>query len=64
MRVVKQIIYEADTEQEAFEKARKKLGPEAVVLSSIPVKRGGFLRLFKKKKIYSDGWYFGGRRKP
>ena len=51
MRVVKQIIYEADIEQEAFEKARKKLGPEAVVLSSIPVKRGGFLRLFKKENI-------------
>ena len=50
MRVVRQIIYEADTEQEAFEKARKKLGLEAVVLSSIPVKRGGFLGLFKKRK--------------
>ncbi|KRT35627.1 DEAD/DEAH box helicase family protein [Acetomicrobium hydrogeniformans] len=50
MRVVKQIIYEVDTEQEAFEKARKKLGPEAVVLSSVPIRRGGFLGLFKKKK--------------
>jgi len=50
MRVVKQIIYEVDTEQEAFEKARKKLGPEAVVLSSVPVRRGGFLGLFKRKK--------------
>ena len=50
MRVVKQIIYEVDAESEAFEKARKKLGPEAVVLSSVPVKRGGFLGLFKKRK--------------
>jgi len=50
MRVVKQIIYEVDAEHEAFEKARKKLGPEAVVLSSVPVKRGGFLGLFKKRK--------------
>ena len=48
MRIKK---YVAATMPEAMNVIRKELGPEAVILNSKEVKRGGFLGLFKKKRI-------------
>ncbi|WP_373896033.1 flagellar biosynthesis protein FlhF [Virgibacillus natechei] len=43
--------YVAPTMPEAMNQIRKELGPEAVILNSREVSKGGFLGLFKKKGI-------------
>lgn len=42
-----QITFEAGDDAEALRSARDRLGPDAVILSSRPIKRGGFLGLFR-----------------
>src|SRR5690625_3544633 len=43
--------YIAPTMPEVMSKIRKELGPDAVILNSKEIKRGGFLGLFKKRNI-------------
>lgn len=43
--------YVANTMPEAMKKIRHDLGPDAVILNSKEIRQGGFLGLFKKKKI-------------
>lgn len=52
MRVEQQIEYEAKSDAEAIQVARDRLGREAVILSSRPVKLGGVLGLFKRKALW------------
>ncbi|MCX7828439.1 MAG: flagellar biosynthesis protein FlhF [Thermanaerothrix sp.] len=51
MRVLKQIEFEARDDAEAMRIASKRLGRDAVILSSRPVKKGGFLGLFGKRVL-------------
>jgi len=51
MRLTKQIMFEAQSDAEALEIARQKLGRDAVILSSQVVKKGGFLGLFRKRSL-------------
>lgn len=48
VRVRSQITFEAGDEAEAFRTARDRLGPDAAILSQRPVKRGGFLGMFRR----------------
>lgn len=43
--------YIAPTMPEAMKQIRKELGPDAVILNSQEIQQGGFMGLFKKKKI-------------
>ncbi|MDR0649651.1 MAG: flagellar biosynthesis protein FlhF [Synergistaceae bacterium] len=52
MRVEQQIEYEAKSDAEAIQVARDRLGREAVILSSRPVKLGGVLGLFKRDALW------------
>ena len=52
MRVEQQIEYEAKSEAEAIRVARDRLGREAVVLSSRPVKLGGVFGLFARDVLW------------
>lgn len=48
MRVKRYVV---DTMPDAMHSIRSELGSEAVILSTKEIKIGGFLGLFKKKKI-------------
>jgi flagellar biosynthesis protein FlhF len=50
--VEQQIEYEASNDAEAIKVARDRLGREAVILSSKPVKLGGVLGLFKRDALW------------
>lgn len=52
MRVEQQIEYEAKSDAEAIQVARERLGREAVILSSRPVRLGGFLGLFRRDALW------------
>jgi flagellar biosynthesis protein FlhF len=52
LKVEQQIEYEAKSDAEAIQVARDRLGREAVILSSRPVKLGGFLGLFKRDALW------------
>jgi flagellar biosynthesis protein FlhF len=52
VRVEQQIEYEAKSDAEAIQMARDRLGREAVILSSRPVKLGGVLGLFKRDALW------------
>lgn len=52
MRFEQQIEYEAKDDVEAFQIARERLGPEAVILSSRPVRLGGFLGFFARDVLW------------
>ena len=52
MRVEQQIEYEAGSDAEAIQVARERLGREAVILSSRPVKLGGFLGFFRRDALW------------
>ena len=52
MRVEQQIEYEASSDAEAIRVARDRLGREAVILSSRPVKVGGVLGFFKRDALW------------
>jgi flagellar biosynthesis protein FlhF len=52
VRVEQQIEYEAKSDAEAIQVARDRLGREAVILSSRPVKLGGVLGLFKRDALW------------
>ncbi|MDR0764575.1 MAG: flagellar biosynthesis protein FlhF [Synergistaceae bacterium] len=52
MKVEQQIEYEASSDAEAIRVARDRLGREAVILSSRPVKRGGFFGLFRRNALW------------
>ncbi len=45
MRLIQQITFDAKDDAEAMRLARSRLGDDAVVISVIPVKRGGFSRI-------------------
>jgi flagellar biosynthesis protein FlhF len=49
--VERQIEYEAGSDAEAIQVAKDRLGREAVILSSRPVKRGGFMGFFKRDAL-------------
>ena len=51
MRVEQQIEYEVQSDAEAIQVARDRLGRDAVILSSRHVKLGGFLGFFKRSAI-------------
>ncbi|MCF4113974.1 MULTISPECIES: flagellar biosynthesis protein FlhF [Dethiosulfovibrio] len=51
MRVVQQITFEAKDDAEAIRIAADRLGRDAVVLSTRPVNKGGFLGLFGKPAL-------------
>lgn len=52
MRVEQQIEYEAASDAEAIRVARDRLGREAVILSSRPVKLGGVLGFFRRDALW------------
>ena len=52
MRVEQQIEYEAKSDAEAIRVARDRLGREAVILSSRPVKLGGVLGFFRRDALW------------
>ena len=52
MRVEQQIEYEAKSDAEAIRVARDRLGREAVILSSRPVKLGGVFGFFKRSALW------------
>jgi flagellar biosynthesis protein FlhF len=52
LRVEQQIEYEAKSDAEAIQMARERLGREAVILSSRPVKIGGVFGLFKRDALW------------
>lgn len=51
MRLVQQITFDAKDHAEAMRLARDRLGGDAVVISVVPVKRGGFMGLFRKRML-------------
>lgn len=51
MRVLKQIEFEAKDDAEAMRIASRRLGRDAVILSTRPVKKGGFMGLFGKRVL-------------
>jgi flagellar biosynthesis protein FlhF len=52
MKIINKITFEAKDDAEALRTARDRLGKDAVILSSRPIKTGGFLGLFFKKSTY------------
>jgi flagellar biosynthesis protein FlhF len=52
VRVEQQIEYEAKSDAEAIQVARDRLGREAVILSSRPVKLGGVLGFFNRNALW------------
>jgi flagellar biosynthesis protein FlhF len=58
MRIVNKITFEAKDDAEALRLTRERLGKDAVVLSSRPVKTGGFLGLFKKNVLLVSAGIF------
>ena len=52
MRVEQQIEYEARSDAEAIQVARNRLGRDAVILSSRPVKVGGVLGMFRRNALW------------
>jgi flagellar biosynthesis protein FlhF len=52
LKIAQQIEYEAQSDAEAIQVARDRLGREAVILSSRPVKLGGVLGLFKRSALW------------
>jgi flagellar biosynthesis protein FlhF len=52
LKVEQQIEYEAKSDAEAIQVARDRLGREAVILSSRPVKLGGILGFFKRDALW------------
>lgn len=52
MRVEQQIEFEAQSDAEAFAIARERLGRDATILSTRPVKLGGFLGMFKRDALW------------
>jgi flagellar biosynthesis protein FlhF len=52
LRVDQQIEYEAKSDAEAIQVARNRLGREAVILSSRPIKLGGVFGLFKRDALW------------
>jgi flagellar biosynthesis protein FlhF len=52
VKVEQQIEYEAKSDAEAIQVARDRLGREAVILSSRPVKLGGMLGFFKRDALW------------
>jgi flagellar biosynthesis protein FlhF len=52
LKIEQQIEYEARSDAEAIQMARARLGREAVILSSRPVKLGGVLGLFKRDALW------------
>jgi len=58
MRIVNKITFEAKDDAEALRLAGEKLGKDAVVLSSRPVRTGGFLGLFKKSVLLVSAGIF------
>ena len=58
MRIVNKITFEAKDDAEALRLAGERLGKDAVVLSTRPVKTGGFMGLFKKKVLLVSAGVF------
>jgi flagellar biosynthesis protein FlhF len=52
LKIAQQIEYEAQSDAEAIQVARDRLGREAVILSSRPVKLGGVLGFFKRSALW------------
>jgi flagellar biosynthesis protein FlhF len=52
LRIAQQIEYEAQSDAEAIRVARDRLGREAVILSSRPVKLGGVFGFFKRDALW------------
>jgi flagellar biosynthesis protein FlhF len=52
LKVEQQIEYEAKSDAEAIQVARDRLGREAVILSSKPVKLGGLLGFFRRDALW------------
>lgn len=52
MRVEQQIEYEAKSDAEAIQVARDRLGRDAVILSSRPIRLGGVFGLFKREALW------------
>jgi flagellar biosynthesis protein FlhF len=52
VRVEQQIEYEAQSDAEAIQVARSRLGRDAVILSSRPVKVGGLLGMFRRNALW------------
>jgi flagellar biosynthesis protein FlhF len=52
LKVEQQIEYEAKSDAEAIQVARDRLGREAVILSSRPVKVGGVLGFFRREALW------------
>jgi flagellar biosynthesis protein FlhF len=52
LKIAQQIEYEAQSDAEAIQVARDRLGREAVILSSRPVKVGGVLGFFKRSALW------------
>lgn len=51
MKLSKEIEFQADTESEAYSKARERLGQEGVILSIQTIRVPGLLPFFRKKKL-------------
>ena len=62
MRVLQQITFEAKDDAEAMRIAGERLGREAVVLSTRPVKTGGVLGFFRKTVLPLAGVLFAHMR--
>jgi flagellar biosynthesis protein FlhF len=52
LKVEQQIEYEAQSDAEAIQVARSRLGRDAVILSSRPVKVGGVLGMFRRNALW------------
>ena len=63
MRLVQQITFDAKDDAEAMRLARTRLGGDAVVISTVPVKRGGFLGLFRRRMLSVTAGIFEEDRK-
>ncbi len=63
MRLIQQITFDAKDDAEAMRLARSRLGDDAVVISVIPVKRGGFFGLFRKRMLSVTAGVFEEDRK-
>lgn len=51
MKLTKEIEFQADTESEAYSKARERLGPDGVILSIQVIRVPGMIPFFRKKKL-------------
>lgn len=63
MRLIQQVTFDAKDDAEAMRLARSRLGDDAVVISVVPVKRGGFFGLFRKRMLSVTAGVFEEDRK-